>query len=180
MAEPVTASGTAVPPRGGGEFPPFKVDTFPSQLFWLAITFAALLVVVWRFAGPRLGSVIGERKARITGDLNAAAKHKSDAEAALASYQSALAAARVRAHRLAEEKRRQIEAEVEKAKADVEAEARERMTKAEARIAAERDEAARHIAKVAEDAAAAIVARLIGEAVSPAEAEAAVDARKVG
>ena len=45
-AETAATTGTAAPQ--GGEFPPFKTDTFPSQLFWLAITFAFLLVVMWR------------------------------------------------------------------------------------------------------------------------------------
>ena len=176
MAEPVIATGTAVPPKKGGEFPPFKTDTFPSQLFWLAITFSALLVVIWRIAGPRIGSVIGERKGRIDGDLAAAEKHRRDAEAAQASYQSALSAARVRAQKAAEESRKLVAAEVEKAKAAAETEAGEATAQAEVRIAAMRQEAAKHVTIAAQDAAAAIVARQIGDTVSPQEAEAAVKA----
>jgi len=50
------------------------------------------------------------------------------------------------------------------------------MAEAEARIAASRQEAAKHVIIAAQDAAAAIVARLIGDTVSPQEAEAAVKA----
>jgi F-type H+-transporting ATPase subunit b len=50
------------------------------------------------------------------------------------------------------------------------------MAKAEAGIAATRAEAATHVTKAAQDAAAAIVTRLIGDTVSPEEAEAAVKA----
>ena len=179
MAEPVTATGTAVPPQKGGDFPPFKTDTFPSQLFWLAITFSALLVVIWRIAGPRIGSVIGERKGRIDGDLAAAEKHRRDAEAAQASYESALSAARARAQKSAEENRKLVAAEVEKAKTAAEAEAGEDAARAEVRIAAMRQEAAKHVAVAAQDAAAAIVARLIGDTVSAQDAEAAVKATGV-
>jgi F-type H+-transporting ATPase subunit b len=171
---PVTKTGTEVP-HGAG-FPPFKTETFPSQLFWLAVTFVFLLAVMWRIVGPRMAAVFGERKGRIDGDLAAADKHHKDAEAALAAYQSALAEARARAHKVAEENRKLVADEVEKAKAAAEVEAKEAMARAEVHIAAVRREAARHVTKAAQDAAAAIVARLIGATVSPEEAASAVKA----
>ncbi|MGA7675490.1 MAG: hypothetical protein WCA78_10680 [Rhizomicrobium sp.] len=172
MAAPATATGTVAPQ--GNAFPPFATDTFPSQLFWLAITFVFLLVVMWRIVGPRMSAVFGERKGRIDGDLATAGKHRKDAEAAQAAYQSALAEARARAQKAADENRKQVAAEVEKAKAAAEAEAKEAATQAESRIADMRQEAAKHVTIAAQDAAAAIVARLIGDTVSPQEAEAAV------
>jgi len=175
MAEPTT-SGTHVPAHGSSTFPPFDTATFPSQIFWLAITFVVLFVVLSRLIGPKLGKTIGARKDRIADDLETAGKHKSDAETALAAYEAALADARSRAHAEAEDNRRRVEAEVEKAKAEAEADARQAAAKAEAGIAAARAEAAKHVTKAAQDAAAAIVTRLIGDSVSPEEAEAAVKA----
>ncbi|MDE2134035.1 MAG: F0F1 ATP synthase subunit B' [Alphaproteobacteria bacterium] len=172
-AQPAT-TGTAVPQ--GAEFPPFKTDTFPSQLFWLAITFTVLFVVMWRIVGPRIGTVIGERKGRIDGDLATADKHRQDAERALAGYRSALAEAHARGQKVAEELRKFVTDEIEKAKAAADAEAKEAAAKAEAGIAAMRREAAGHVTIAAQDAAAAIVARLTGDKVSPQEAEAAVRA----
>ena len=175
MAEtPATKTGTEVP-HGAG-FPPFKTETFPSQIFWLAITFTVLLVVMWRIVGPRIASVIGERKQQIDGDLAAADKHRKDAEAAQAAYQSALAAARGRAQKTAEQARNSVADEIEKARAAAEIEAKEATVQAEARIAAMRQEAAEHVIIAAQDAAAAIVSRLIGATVSPEEAAAAVKA----
>jgi len=175
MAEPTT-TGTQVPAHQGNAFPPFDTTTFPGQIFWLAITFAVLFAVLWRGIGPRLVKVVGERKGRIAADIEAAGKHRKDAEAAEAAYQAALASARERAHAEAEDNRRRIETEVEKAKAEADAEAREAAAKAEAGIAAARAEAALHVTKAAQDAAAAIVARLIGDTIAPGEAEAAVKA----
>ena len=170
------AATTEVPSHGGNAFPPFAAETFPSQIFWLAITFAVLFTVLWRLIGPQLAGTIGERKGRIAGDIEAAGKHKSDAEEALAGYEAALASAKARAHTEAEENRRQIEAEVEKAKAAADIEFREAAAKAEAGIEAVRAEAAKHVTKAAQDAAGAIVTRLIGDTVTPEEAEAAVKA----
>ncbi len=173
MQTPATTTGTEAPHNAG--FPPFKTESFPSQIFWLTISFAVLFVVLWRIAGPRLAVVIAARKDRIDGDLAAAAQSKMDAEAAEAAYQAAMAAARAGAHKTAEETRKRIEAEVEKAKAEADTLAKEDTVKAEARITEQRVEAAEHVTKAAQDAATAIVARLIGDTVSPEEAWAALE-----
>ena len=131
---------------------------------------------MWRIASPRIGGVIGERKGKVAGDLATAGAHRRDAEATLASYHATLAQARGNAQKLAEESRRLITDEVEKAKAAADAEAKQSMAEAEARIATSRQEAEIHVTIAAQDAAAAIVARLIGDTVSPQEAEAAVKA----
>ena len=170
-----TTTGTAVPTEHG-VFPPFATETYPSQIFWLTITFAFLFVVLWRVAGPRIAGVIGERKAKVDGDLSTAEKHRSDAAAADAAYQSALGTARAKAQAQAEENRKRIDEEVEKAKAEAENMAREASAKAEAQISAARADAAIHVTKAAQDAAASIVARLIGDKVSSEEAAAAVKA----
>src|ERR1700748_2702682 len=125
MAEPTnTTAGTKAP--GGHKaagFPPFKTQTFPSQLFWLAITFAFLFVVLWRVAGPRINGVITLRRSTINADIQAAQKARGDAEAAGAAYEVALAGARARANALAEETRSGLNAEIAKAKADADAQA---------------------------------------------------------
>jgi F-type H+-transporting ATPase subunit b len=174
MAAGTTAT-TEVPAKGAG-FPPFKTETFPSQIFWLVITFAFLFVVLWRVAGPGIKSVLVTRREKIDGDLATAQTHRADAEGASAAYQSALAAARGRAQALAEENRKRIGGEIDRAKADADAAAQSDIAKAEARIAASRGEARSHVAKAAQDAAIAIVARLTGDTVPADEAAGAVRA----
>jgi F-type H+-transporting ATPase subunit b len=172
MAEPLQAS-TETPKQASG-FPPFKTETFPSQIFWLVITFAFLFVVLWRVAGPRINGVITSRRGAINSDIAAAVKARGDAEAASTAYRTALAGARARSQALAEENRQTLNAEIAKAKAAAEAEASHAMAAADARIAATRTEAKGHVIKAAEEAAIAIVARLTGETVSPADAANAV------
>jgi len=172
----VQATHTASEAPHGAGFPPFKTETFPSQIFWLAITFAVLLLVMWRIVSPRIGGVIGERKGKVAGDLATAHAHRRDAEATLSAYHATLAQARANAQKLAEERRTLVSDEAEKARAAADSEAKQNMAQAEARIALSRQEAAQHVTIAAQDAAAAIVARLIGDTVSPQEAEAAVKA----
>jgi len=171
------SASTEVPakPEGAG-FPPFKTETFPSQIFWLVITFAFLFVVLWRVAGPRIHGVIATRRGQIEGDLTEAQRHRSDAEGASAAYQAALASARSRAQALAEENRKRIAGEVDRAKQQADAAAQADIAKAEARIQASRGEAHAHVLNAAQEAAIAIVARLTGESVATDEAASAVRA----
>lgn len=173
MQEAATTAGTVQPEKSGG-FPPFKAETFPSQLFWLTITFGFLFIVLWRFAGPRIQSVIAERRGRINDDIRTAEQHRKDSEAAAAAYESALAAARGRAHALADENRKRIAGEIDKAKVSAEGEASKAAAIAETRIVAMRNEAKVHIQNAARDAAVSIVSRLTGETVSSEVADQAV------
>lgn len=176
MAAGTTATTEVPAKKEGAGFPPFKTETFPSQIFWLVITFAFLFVVLWRVAGPRIQGVLATRRRQIDGDLAKAQKHRADAEGASAAYQSALASARSRAQALAEENRKRIGGEIDRAKADADAAAQADVAKAEARIASSRGEARAHVAKAAQDAAIAIVARLTGDTVASDEAASAVRA----
>src|SRR5512140_1900675 len=117
MAAGTTATTEVPAKHEGAGFPPFKTETFPSQIFWLVITFAFLFVVLWRIAGPRIKGVLVTRRGQIDGDLAKAQAHRADAESASAAYQSALAAARGRAQALAEENRKRIGGEIDRAKA---------------------------------------------------------------
>lgn len=174
MDEQHTETTATTEAKGG--FPPFKIETFPSQLFWLAITFTFLFLVLWRVVGPRIQGVIGERRARIADDLAKAEQNRRDAEAASAAYQSALAAARGRALNMADENRKRIAGEVADARAKADADAADAMAKAEARITQVRAAARANVAAAAQDAAADIVTRLTGETVPAADVAAAVKA----
>ena len=163
-----TTATTNVPaPHPAAGFPPFKTETYPSQLFWLAITFCFLFVVMWRVAGPRINTAITGRRNTINAAIDDAAKARTDAEAAQGAYEDALARARSRANALAQETRNQLNAEIAHAKADADAKAHEAMLAADARIAATRESAKSAVAAAARDAAIAIVERLTGDRVSP-------------
>ena len=179
QAADTTQETTEAPAKSGG-FPPFDQTSFPSQIFWLTVTFAFLFVVLWRVAGPRIHDAIADRRNAINKDLDDAARQRDEAEAAGNAYQAALTTARTNARNLADENRKRISGEIDAAKTKAEAEAQAAMAAAEQGIAAKRGEARAHIAKAASEAAIAIVARLTGETVSPAEAEAALRATSKG
>jgi F-type H+-transporting ATPase subunit b len=174
MAEPAATTATTEVPRKEGGFPPFDTTTFPSQLFWLVITFGFLFLVLWRVSGPRINAAITSRRGAINGAVAEAGKARAEAEAAQAGYENALAAARARANALAEETRQSLNAEIAKAKADADATAAQAMAEADARIGKTRETARAAVGASARDAAIAIVERLTGDKVSADEAAKAV------
>lgn len=170
-----TIEGTAVPAEHAVGLPQMDTSTFPSQWFWLLVTFALLMIVLRNVALPGIAGGIANRKTRIDGDLGAAEGARKDAQDALAAYEKALADARSRALQLADENRKRLIAELDKTKAAADAEAQRMTADAEARIAAGRAKAASGVRAAAADAAASIVDRLIGVAVPANDAAAAVD-----
>lgn len=158
-------------PAGHGAFPPFQSEHFPSQLFWLAISFVLLYVLMSKIALPRIGSILAERSRVIGDDLAAAERLKAQSDAAHAAYEKALADARARAQGIANSTRERQASEAEAAHKRLEAELHERLAVAERSIAATRTAAMTNVRAIAADTAAAIVERLIGR--TPAEHEVA-------
>src|SRR3546814_11518836 len=71
---------------------------WPTQLFWLAITFIALYLVIWRIALPRIADVLEARQRKLDDDLKKAAALKDAAAAILAAYETMRATATASAH----------------------------------------------------------------------------------
>ena len=170
MQEHAATTETTEAPKHEGGFPPFDTTTFPTQLFWLVVTFAFLFTVMWRLAGPKINKAITNRRSTINGAIAEATKARTDAEAAQAAYETALSGARARGNALAEETRQTLNAEIAKAKAEADAKAHEAMAAAETRIAQTRETAKGHVKLAARDAAIAIVERLTGDKVSAEDA----------
>lgn len=175
MAEKVT-TGTAghAGPAHVKVFSPLDSGTFVPQLVWLALTFGLLYLLLKRFALPRVGEVIEERRERIQRDLEKAEKLKAETQQALASYEQALADAHARANALAKEVRDKLTAEVDKERAAVEAQIAAKLADAEERIAQSKARAMATVGDIAADTAGAVVAKLLGKEVSKDEVKRAL------
>lgn len=161
MATKSTAQ-TEAPGGAQGGFPPFNSDTFASQIFWFAIAFAALYVVMSRLALPRIESIFENRRKRIATDLAQAERLKSESDATIAGYEKALAEARGRAQTLANETREKLAADAEASRKALEEQLNGKLADAERAIASTKSAAMANVHGVAVEAAAAIVGQLIG------------------
>lgn len=169
-----TTAHTQQPAGHKEPFPPFNGETFASQLFWLAICFVFLFVMMWKVALPRIGAIIDNRQKHIDDDLAAAAKFKAESEAAIAAYEKALADARNKAQALANETRDKQAAVADATRKKLEGELNIKLADAEKTIAATKQAAMANVRSIAADATKAIVERLTGKAPADSAVDAAV------
>lgn len=159
-------------PNGG--MPQLDFATFPSQLFWLAVTFIILYVLLRALALPRIETAIETRRHRLDDDLARAAALKAEAEAVIAAYQNALAEARADAQRRMRETGERLATEAtERQRQIAEALARE-IAAAEGDIATARGRTLADLRGVAVDVARSIAEKLTGLPADPGALDAAV------
>lgn len=156
--------------------PQFDVSTFPSQLFWLVLSFGSLYLLLASGALPRIEQGITARAAHVASllaDANRmkeeAIKHKSDMAASLdAAYQKAHAAlnkAAMDASELSNRRNHELEAVLAA-----------RLKASEERIAAVRRNAMLSILEASEILVPAIVQKLTDLRLTPAQTDAVVNA----
>lgn len=156
--------------------PQFDPTFFTPQLFWLAILFVALYVVMARHALPRVGEVLDERQRRIDESLDKAAQLKAEAEAAVAAYEKALAESRAKAHEVMRETSEQLARQAEARNKELADRLSQQIKAGEARITAAKEQALANVRQVAAEVAGAVVGKLVGAAPEQGKVEAAVTA----
>lgn len=163
-----TADTHATTEAHGGDghsdvFPPFDPATFPSQLLWLAISFAALYILMSKVALPKVGSTIEKRQSTIDADLAAADADRQKTDAAIAAYEKALAEAKANAQSIANASREAIQADLAAKRSAAEADLAGKVSAAEARIATTKAEALTHVDEIAAETAQAVVSQIVGD-----------------
>jgi F-type H+-transporting ATPase subunit b len=164
-----TTEGTAQEGAEGGHkgvFPPLDAKTFPSQIFWLVIFFAALYLLMSRLVLPRIAAILEARRSRIEGDLARASALREETEVALTSYQKSLADARNNASSIAQSTRDTVNTDIASRQHALDADLAAKAAEAEATIAKSKAAAMASVNDIASDTAADIVAALTGGKVS--------------
>lgn len=154
--------------------PQLDVTTYASQLFWLVVTFGLLFIVMTRVIIPRIGGVLEDRESLINGDLAKAEELKASTEKAIAEYEQRLAEARASAQEAIAAQKAKMTAEIDARKAEIDADLAKQAQAAEAKIAEQREQAMSALSDVASDTAAALVAKLTGNAADETRIRSAV------
>lgn len=155
--------------------PQLDVSTFPSQLFWLAITFIVLYWLMARAGLPRIVTIIDQRSARIAADIAKAGEMKTEAEAVIAAYERALAEARAGAQATLRETTERLNAEAAQRLHQASAKLAGESAAAERRITEAKAQAIANLRDVAVEVAQAAAMRLVGSGIDAARTRAAVD-----
>lgn len=151
-------------------------DIFVSQLFWLLLVFGTLFFVVGRGMVPKIQSVVEDRERRITEDLERAQAARDAAEATESEYRERIEASRAEAMKLALAAKQAGAREAEERSREVDAEIAKKIDKAEEKIRRSVDKAMAEIDAIAAEAARAMVVKLTGKDVREDEARHAVEA----
>ncbi len=173
------AAAAAADAHGEAEsagLPQLDPTWWPSQLFWLAITFGLLY---WLMAGrflPAIGGAIETRRDRIADDLDQAGEFKRQAEEAESAYNQALADAKAKAQGIAADTRGEVDKEIAEMQAETDAAVEKQVAAAEARIDEMKSSAQAKVREAAGDTAAALVEALIDEAPTGDAVAKAIDA----
>jgi len=177
MLNAITLIGLNLAPTGsknvnGGElmeeapFPPFDPTYFPSQIFWLLVSFFALYFLLSKIFLPKISWAIDERSEKISDDLENAERMQKEAQEAEISYTESLALARAKSNSVAETTRQAIDAELklemdaENKKADIKSKA------AEDHIKSIRDNAMKNLEIVSCEVAQTAIESLTGSKIS--------------
>jgi len=155
--------------------PQFDIATFPPQIFWLAVTFLALYLVMALVGLPRVGGIIKRRREHISDDLDKAQRMKAEAEAVIAAYERALAEARTKAQETMRETMERLNAEAAEQQKKLAESLHAETAKAERRIAEAKAQALKSLRGMAAEVAQAAAAKLAGGAVDSGRIGNAID-----
>ena len=156
--------------------PQLEMGDYAPQIFWLVVTFVALMLIMWSVGLPRIRRVLEARESKISDDLREAESAKGKAEAALKAYEDALSEARANAHSVLAETQAKLASEADALRADLDAGLAAKAADAEERIQETRARALASLRDVAGEVARAATERLVGTAPSADAARAAVEA----
>ena len=156
--------------------PQMEFADYVPQIVWLVITFATLYFLMAKLALPRITDILETRQRRLDHDLELTETLRDEAKAALADYESAIAAARGESELILAEAHERIHSEARQQLDDLNARLEGEIAESEARIGNVMTQAMGELAVAASDAARTATERLIGFEVSEERARDGVDA----
>jgi F-type H+-transporting ATPase subunit b len=146
--------------------PPSPLFPQPYDIIWSAVAFVIILIVVWKYALPRMGAMLDERSALIEGNIEKATQAKAEADAALEEYRAQLADARGEAAKIREQARADGTKILLELKEQAQAEANRIAAAAQATIEAERQSALVSLRNEVGSLALSLASGVIGESLT--------------
>ena len=171
MASPALAAG-----ESSGGLPQLDFTTWPTQIFWLVVSFALAYVLMSRIVTPRIASVLEERHTRLEDDMERARQAAQEAEDMRVTFEKALADARSEAADKTRETLANATQDAEKKNDAAAKRLATKIAKAETKIMESRAEALKELDDVASASAVDAAASLAGIKVTKTDAKKAVKA----
>lgn len=160
--------------EASGGLPQFDPTWWPSQIFWLALCFAALYFIFSRSTLPRIGSTLEARRAKIEGDMKAAEQLSAEAEQVKEQFEISLRKAATEASATVKEADDAAKAKLSSAVADFRSRFDAEITKTETRLADSSKVALEGMNKIAAEIAAQAAEKIAGIPADHSQAESVV------
>lgn len=162
---------------GHGEEISEAQDLYPpiGELLVGLLAFLILFFFFWKWALPRLRTVLEERRRQIQGSLEEAEQTRSEADSVLAEYRSQLAGAREEANRIIDEARKTAEQLRKDVQAKAEEESQATVARAQEEIRAERDRVFQELRSQVGEIAVELASRVVGASLDTGAHERLID-----
>lgn len=138
----------------------------PGLVFWTAVTFILVLVVLWLFAWKPIIQALDARNDKIQEDLDNSRKLREQAESMMADYKKHLDAAKEQALHIIDEGKRDAEAIRHRILEDAKKEAEEIHNRAVGEISQAKAKAIKELEKEVVDLSVAIISKILSRDVS--------------
>ena len=158
--------------------PQLDFSIFPSQFFWLCVSFFLMLFIMSKFIIPKTAEMINLRKAKIDADLEAAAELKKKVEKTLEKYNLALKKATDEANASLQKTREDLADTIERRQAELSAELNREIVAGEKKIDAAKQKALDGIEDMAAELAPLVLQKLGVVKVSAKEIQTALQSGK--
>jgi F-type H+-transporting ATPase subunit b len=176
MALGIAIAARPVSAAESGGLPQLDFETWPTQIFWLVVSFVVAYLLMSRAVTPLIGAVLEDRHARLDDDMQRTRKATDEAEEIRLNFEKTLTEARAEAAEKTRESTAAALAEAEEKNADAAKSLAAKISEAEAAIMASRMAALKELDDVATDGAIETTALLTGIKITKADAKKAVQA----
>ena len=158
--------------------PQLDFSVFPSQLFWLLISFFLMLFLFSRFIIPKTAEMINLRKQKIDGDLEKAAELKQKVADALEKYNQALKDATAKAQLSLQKTKDELNDTINRRQTDLNNRLKQEIEAGEQKIAAAQDKTMQKIDGFSAELAVVVLKKLGFSGVTVSQAEKTISALK--
>jgi F-type H+-transporting ATPase subunit b len=172
-------AGAALANDGGhasGGLPQLNPANFPSQLFWLVVSFITLYFMLFGVALPRVEQVMQARDGRISWDISKADELRNESNALLANVDRLLDRTRAQAQEIVTRTSGEGQAAAKMLMARFESDIERRTRESEQRVLSAKNKALAELGQSAVEITQDLSQRLAGVSIEPSRVAAAVEA----
>ena len=148
--------------ESGGGLPQFNPETFPTQVFWLAVTFVILYAVFSSRILPDISGILENRRVHIESDLETADRLRKEADSVQAAYETNLDHARNESKRLVNDVHATMKSRTEAQINSLRQKADHDMQALEARLQSAKSDAMEQMTTIAAEVASEAAAKIVG------------------